>query len=87
MSTTENSDSSINYYDQVKDLSIKQGWVTVNLVQRTFRLSYGYALSLVEALQHRGIIGPVGTAGRHPLITTATENDLIPRGPDNHANK
>ncbi|RII83008.1 hypothetical protein CJO09_05180 [Neopusillimonas maritima] len=46
------SDFEINYYERAQELAIKRGWITMNLVQRTFRLSYGYVLSIVEALQH-----------------------------------
>lgn len=32
--------SEINFYDKVKALTMQQGWVTVKLIQHTFRLSY-----------------------------------------------
>lgn len=61
--------SEVNYYDQAKEIALKQGWVTVSLIQRRLRLGYGYTLSLVQGLQHRGIVGPADETGRCRLIT------------------
>lgn len=67
MPTVKTSGFEINYYERARELAIKQGWITVSLVQRTFKLSYGYALSIVDALQHRGVVGPIDDTGRRPL--------------------
>ena len=69
MPNIETSDFAINDYEKIKELAIKQGWISVSLVQRTFLLGYGHALSIVEALQHRGVVGPIDTTGRRPLRT------------------
>lgn len=77
MPTNDSLDSQANYYALIKELAIKQGWISISLAQRTFRLSYGYTLSIIQALQHKGIIGPAEATGKHPLIQSVTTEGTI----------
>lgn len=60
-----------NYYGQAKNVALAYGWVTVNLIQRHLRLSYGFALSLVHGLEHRGVVGPIDATGRRLVFFDA----------------
>ncbi len=53
-----------SYYHQAKELALKTGWVSVSLIQRRLRLSYGMALSILQGLEHRGVIESSGEAGK-----------------------
>jgi len=66
----------VNFYSQAHQIAIEYGWVSVSLVQRKLRLGYGYALSIVQTLEHKGIVGPVEESGKR---YTVTKNDEIRR--------
>lgn len=54
----------ISYYLQAKELALKTGWVSVSLIQRRLRLGYGMALSILQGLEHRGVIESSGETGK-----------------------
>ena len=66
----------LNFYLQAHQIAIEYGWISVSLVQRKLRLGYGYALSIVQTLEHKGIVGPVEESGKR---YTVTKNDEIRR--------
>ncbi|NYT79699.1 hypothetical protein H0A71_22285 [Alcaligenaceae bacterium] len=77
MPTIATSDFENNDYESAKELAIKQGWITVSLVQLTFRLGYGYALSIVDALQQEGVVGPIDSTGCRLLNTQQQTEETL----------
>ncbi len=77
MPANDNLDYQVNYYALIKELAIKQGGISVSLAQRTFRLSYGYTLSIIHMLQHKGVIGPADSTGKRLLIQLVTTERTI----------
>jgi len=76
LSTDETIPESTDYYGQAREVALAYGWVTVSLIQRKLRLSYGFTLSLVEGLEHRGVVGPIDATGRR-LLLLHTGNDMV----------
>lgn len=72
--TAENITESADHYGQARDVALANGWVTVCLIQRRLRLGYGSALSLLDGLVRRGVVGPLDTTDRHLVLLTNESN-------------
>ena len=81
MTCTNHPDAAVNYYGLVENLVKKQGWISISLIQRTFKLSYGYTLSLVDALKHKGVVTPADADGKYALLlpTMPKRTDAMPQ--------
>lgn len=75
LSTDEITSESTDFYGRAREVALAYGWVTVGLIQRQLRLSYGFALSLVDGLEHRGVVGSIDATGRR-LVLFDTEDDI-----------
>lgn len=75
LSTDEITPEPTDYYGRAREVALAYGWVTVSLIQRQLRLSYGFALSLVDGLENRGVIGSIDATGRR-LVLFDTEDDI-----------
>lgn len=56
-----------NIEDQAEELATRRGWISISLVQRTFRLSYKCACSIIDALQLKEVVGQADATGMHRL--------------------
>lgn len=74
LSTDETTPESTDYYRRAREVALAYGWVTVSLIQRQLRLGYGFALSLVDGLEHRGVVGPIDATGRRLVLFDAEDN-------------
>ncbi|WP_323012546.1 DNA translocase FtsK [Castellaniella sp.] len=75
LSTDEDTPESTDYYGRAREVALAYGWVTVSLIQRQLRLGYGFALSLVDGLEHRGVVGTIDATGRR-LVLFDAEDDI-----------
>lgn len=59
-------------YEQLKKLIQKQDWITVSLLQHSFRLNYPYTFFPMDILESRGFRAAHST-GIPQLITTTIQ--------------
>lgn len=60
-------------YVQLKKFIQKQDWITVSLLQHSFRLNYPYTFFPMDILESRVFGGSAHSTGIHQLITTTIQ--------------
>ncbi|MDI7862391.1 DNA translocase FtsK [Rhizobiaceae bacterium n13] len=75
---TSNLADSDDPYDQAVAIVLRDGKASTSYIQRRLGIGYNRAASLIERMEHEGIIGPANHAGKREILVP-TEADIIDR--------
>ncbi|MGY3777524.1 DNA translocase FtsK [Isobaculum melis] len=70
-------ESQDEYYDQVLELMVEQGNISVSVLQRKFNIGYNRAARIVDQLEEQGLIS--GNNGSKPRDVYLTKDELAKR--------
>ncbi|WP_322995829.1 PD-(D/E)XK nuclease family protein [Castellaniella sp.] len=63
--------------EKIKQLAIKNGWLNVSLIQRSFALGYEESLMIVGRLERENLIRPKDKSGKYYLTAIFLEKEKI----------